>query len=356
MAVWNRRRGLRQRGAGCTLAGRVWHVYFAGRGRRNAHTRRGHSHRSIARPRGCGPRGVPGQKASFTGVTSERPINGFRATVTFKIGLGGRTVRSFVFQTLGCFGTGAFPVGVDPYAETSWHVTSIPIGATGVFAAKVVPTTTTPDAGKMTATISGTFTARARSPGRSSCADQSARRVRAADGAVHRRLELPRLELTLPSYVRCPACRGPLGAGLVCTACGRRYETEDGIPRLLDPTAPGLDAKLRELEAWPVLAREQGWYEADDRIDAALPYLNRDLGWEDRAWGATEHGFQLLLDRYVRPGDRVLEVGRGEELGVTAPRASRLRVRRLRPRRRPFDRPRPRPLLRGARRALPSNT
>ena len=58
-----------------------------------------------------------------------------------------------------------------------------------------------------------------------------------------------------------------------------------------------------------MLAREQGWYEADDRIDAALPFLNRDLGWEDRAWGATEHGFQLLLDRYVRPGDRVLELG-----------------------------------------------
>ena len=58
-----------------------------------------------------------------------------------------------------------------------------------------------------------------------------------------------------------------------------------------------------------MLAREQGWYEADDRIDAALPFLNRDLGWDDRAWGATEHGFQLLLDRYVRPGDRVLEVG-----------------------------------------------
>jgi SAM-dependent methyltransferase len=58
-----------------------------------------------------------------------------------------------------------------------------------------------------------------------------------------------------------------------------------------------------------VLAREQGWYEADDRIDEALPFLNRDLGWKDRAWGATAHGFERLLERYVRPGDRVLEVG-----------------------------------------------
>jgi len=58
-----------------------------------------------------------------------------------------------------------------------------------------------------------------------------------------------------------------------------------------------------------VLAREQGWYEVDDRIDATLPFLNRDLGWDDRAWGATAHGFQMLLERYVRPGDRVLELG-----------------------------------------------
>src|SRR5579872_6309901 len=115
--------------------------------------------------------------------------------------------------------------------------------------------------------------------------------------------------MTLPAFVVCPTCRGPLDDGLGCAACARRFQASDGIPQLLDPSAPGIESKLRELEAWPVLAREQGWYEADDRIDAALPFLNRDLGWEDRAWGATEHGFQLLLDRYVGAGDRVLEVG-----------------------------------------------
>jgi SAM-dependent methyltransferase len=113
----------------------------------------------------------------------------------------------------------------------------------------------------------------------------------------------------LPPYVRCPACRGPLDRELVCGSCGRRYSEGEGVVSLLDPGAPGLDAKLREIAGWPELAREQGWYEADDRIDAALPFLNRDLGWADRAWGATEHGFQLLLDGYVRAGDRVLEVG-----------------------------------------------
>jgi SAM-dependent methyltransferase len=113
----------------------------------------------------------------------------------------------------------------------------------------------------------------------------------------------------LPAYVVCPACRGAFGSALMCTRCGRRYDVAGGIPRLLDPTAPRLAVKLRELEAWPELAREQGWYEADDRVDAALPFLNSELGWEDRAWGATEHGFRLLLDGFVCSGDRVLEIG-----------------------------------------------
>ncbi|HSP73251.1 MAG TPA: methyltransferase domain-containing protein [Gaiellaceae bacterium] len=113
--------------------------------------------------------------------------------------------------------------------------------------------------------------------------------------------------MELPAFVRCPSCRGRL-EGLACTACGRAYEVEDGIPRLLDPEAPVLEAKLAEIAGWPALAREQGWYEADDRIDAALPFLNSELGWEDRSWGATEHGFRLLLER-LRPGMRVLEIG-----------------------------------------------
>lgn len=115
--------------------------------------------------------------------------------------------------------------------------------------------------------------------------------------------------MPLPSFVVCPACRGQLDATLHCLSCGRHYSDEAGIPRLLDPSAPGLDAKLAEIAAWPVLAREQGWYEADDRIDAALPNLNSELGWEDRAWGATERGFKLLVENYVKRGDRVLELG-----------------------------------------------
>ena len=81
------------------------------------------------------------------------------------------------------------------------------------------------------------------------------------------------------------------------------------MPRMLDDRLPGIAAKRREIEGWPAMAKAQGWYERDDEIDAHLPYLNRDLGWDDKNWRATEHSFSLLLDRYVRPGMRVLEVG-----------------------------------------------
>jgi uncharacterized protein YbaR (Trm112 family)/ubiquinone/menaquinone biosynthesis C-methylase UbiE len=118
---------------------------------------------------------------------------------------------------------------------------------------------------------------------------------------------IPPLEL-----MRCPVCRGRLtdDAGtLACSTCGGRYPVEDGIPRMLDDRLPGIADKRREIEAWPAMAREHGWYEPDDDIDGHLPYLNRDLDWDDKNWRATEHSFSLLLARHVRPGMRVLEVG-----------------------------------------------
>src|SRR5439155_14535870 len=63
------------------------------------------------------------------------------------------------------------------------------------------------------------------------------------------------------------------------------------------------------IEGWAAMARSQGWYEPDDDVDAVLPYLCRDLGWDDKTWRATEHSFSLLLERAVRPGMRVLEIG-----------------------------------------------
>jgi ubiquinone/menaquinone biosynthesis C-methylase UbiE len=78
---------------------------------------------------------------------------------------------------------------------------------------------------------------------------------------------------------------------------------------MLDDRLPGIAAKRAEIEGWVAMAKAQGWYEPDDEVDAHLPYLARDLGWEDETWQANEHSFTLLLERYARPGMRVLEVG-----------------------------------------------
>ena len=112
--------------------------------------------------------------------------------------------------------------------------------------------------------------------------------------------------------MRCPVCRSALeeaAEGLRCTGCGAVFPVEDGIPRMLDDRLPGIAEKRAEIAGWPEMARAEGWYEPDDEVDAHLPYLTRDLGWEDTTWRANEHSFSLLLERYVRPGMRVLEVG-----------------------------------------------
>ncbi len=111
--------------------------------------------------------------------------------------------------------------------------------------------------------------------------------------------------------MRCPLCRGALAeapGGLECQSCGAAFPVEEGIPRMLDDRLPGIAAKRGEIEGWVAMAKAQGWYEPDDEVDAVLPYVCRDLGWDDRTWRANEHSFSLLLGR-VRPGMRVLEVG-----------------------------------------------
>jgi len=118
--------------------------------------------------------------------------------------------------------------------------------------------------------------------------------------------------IPLLEILRCPVCAGTLdvdGTGLRCAACGARYPVEDGMPRMLDDRLPGIEAKRREIAGWQAMAKAQTWYEPNGEVDAHLPYLNRDLGWDDKNWRATEHSFTLLLEGYIRPGMRVLEVG-----------------------------------------------
>jgi SAM-dependent methyltransferase len=115
--------------------------------------------------------------------------------------------------------------------------------------------------------------------------------------------------------LRCPfdrAAVSPDGEGLRCQRCGRTFGvTGDGIPLMLHPDLPGAREKLREAEGWLEKAKSEGWYEPDDAVDAVLPFVNRELGWDNPLWLANGHSFQVLLDRYIKDlrGLRVLEIG-----------------------------------------------
>lgn len=109
---------------------------------------------------------VPSQKSVFKGYTTEHAINGFKPTIQFTAQPGGKTLTNFVFQTLGCFGSGTFPVGVDPFAEMPWRLPKIAVPSTGTVTTKVNATSTALDAGKMAVTFTGTFTSSSKMTGK----------------------------------------------------------------------------------------------------------------------------------------------------------------------------------------------
>jgi hypothetical protein len=81
---------------------------------------------------------------AFAGTTSLRAINGFNDIVTFSASSTGKTLKKFQFGTLGCFGTGAFPVGVDPYGApegtaTIKSITVLPNGTFTVTSKQMLP-------------------------------------------------------------------------------------------------------------------------------------------------------------------------------------------------------------------------
>ncbi|HWX08375.1 MAG TPA: Trm112 family protein, partial [Gaiellaceae bacterium] len=129
------------------------------------------------------------------------------------------------------------------------------------------------------------------------------------------------MKTPLLDLIRCPFCRSSLverGDSLVCHGCDRTFgRTDDGIPLMLHPGLPGAPEKLREAEGWLEKARAEGWYEPDDTVDAVLPFVNQELGWNELNWLANGHSFQVLLDRYVdgARGLRVLEVGAAKAWG-----------------------------------------
>jgi SAM-dependent methyltransferase len=96
---------------------------------------------------------------------------------------------------------------------------------------------------------------------------------------------------------------------LACLSCGEAFAVERGIPLMLSDRLPGIREKRREIAGWVEKARAEDWYEARDDVDAVLPYVCRDLGWDDPVWAANEYSFTRLLERWARPGLQVLEVG-----------------------------------------------
>ena len=75
---------------------------------------------------------LPRVGVRFTGPTSAKVVNGFGDTVTFLTGR--TTLKRFSFGTLGCFGYGTFPVGVDPYGISIAQLKAVPLSAKGTFA------------------------------------------------------------------------------------------------------------------------------------------------------------------------------------------------------------------------------
>jgi ubiquinone/menaquinone biosynthesis C-methylase UbiE/uncharacterized protein YbaR (Trm112 family) len=128
------------------------------------------------------------------------------------------------------------------------------------------------------------------------------------------------MRLALLDVLRCPAFGGRLepsgevdgqiATGDVrCAGCGHVYPVEDGMPQMLHDGVRAIGPKRRKIAGWVELAKSEGWYTLEDEVDLALPYVNRDLGWDDETWRANEHSFSLLLQRFAQPGMRVLEVG-----------------------------------------------
>jgi hypothetical protein len=64
----------------------------------------------------------PKPGARFTGTSSEFPINGFRAPVSFTVAKNRKSLTGFTYSSIGCFGAGGFRSGIDYYTQPSFIV------------------------------------------------------------------------------------------------------------------------------------------------------------------------------------------------------------------------------------------
>jgi ubiquinone/menaquinone biosynthesis C-methylase UbiE/uncharacterized protein YbaR (Trm112 family) len=135
---------------------------------------------------------------------------------------------------------------------------------------------------------------------------------------------------SLLDYLRCPLCQraltlaatpdeqGIIYQGSLACRNGHTFGIENGIPVMLSPELPGYKAKMGEVAGWIKMSQDEGWYAAQAEIDLALPFVVEKLGWpakEASNWLGAGYSFQHMLDHYIRPGMRVLEIGAGKSWG-----------------------------------------
>jgi uncharacterized protein YbaR (Trm112 family)/2-polyprenyl-3-methyl-5-hydroxy-6-metoxy-1,4-benzoquinol methylase len=123
----------------------------------------------------------------------------------------------------------------------------------------------------------------------------------------------------LLTILRCPVCGGAVEPDeypeemqqgtLHCLSCGETFPIERGMPLMLSDRLPGIAEKKREIGGWVEKARGEAWYEPEEEVDTNLPFVCSRLGWDDPVWASNEYSFSRFLERWVRPGLKVLEVG-----------------------------------------------
>lgn len=123
----------------------------------------------------------------------------------------------------------------------------------------------------------------------------------------------------LLSILRCPVCRGAIEPDeyademergtLRCLSCGETFELDRGMPLMLSDRLPGMREKKREIAGWVEKAKGEAWYVPEEEVDTNLPFVVSRLGWDDPVWASNEYSFSRFLERWVRPGQRILELG-----------------------------------------------
>jgi SAM-dependent methyltransferase len=123
----------------------------------------------------------------------------------------------------------------------------------------------------------------------------------------------------LLTILRCPVCGGAVEPDefldemdhgmLRCLSCGESFQVDRGMPLMLSDRLPGIAEKKREIGGWVEKAKGEAWYEPEEEVDTNLPFVCRELGWDDPVWASNEYSFSRFLEGWVRPGLKILELG-----------------------------------------------